>query len=53
MPNWVMYLLFGIGALALIWAFFQAKATNPLPSGNTASTPSTLNPSGTQYGNLT
>lgn len=53
MPDWVMYLLFGLGALALVWWLFQAQAANKLPSGNTATKPATVNPSGTQYGNLT
>lgn len=53
MPDWVMYLLFGVAALALVWWALQAKATNTLPSGNTASQPATLNSSGNQYGNLT
>jgi hypothetical protein len=52
MPNWVMWLLFGIGALAILWGFAQAKV-NKLPSGNVATQPATLNPTGNQYGNLT
>lgn len=52
MPDWVMWALFGVAALALVWWFLQARG-HMLPSGNVASQPATVNESGTQYGNLT
>lgn len=52
MPDWVMYVLFGVAALALAWWLLQARA-NVLPSGNTATKPAAVNSSGSTYGNLT
>jgi hypothetical protein len=51
MPSWV-WILLGIIALA-VGVYFFSRKTGTLPSGNTATVAATLNPSGTQYGNLT